>query len=368
MKCALLLIILASLSTFPGCARQSESQPANPPSGAASDQFTLPAGAQGIVTAKVEVRQLPEYLDVPAHLEADPTRVARVYSPAGGRLVEFKVRPGDRVQAGQTVAVVESSDASAALAAYAKAQADFRYKQEEYSRASDLFQHGAFAEKDFQQAEADRAASQADLENARRQLRVLNVNPDATSDQVRVAAPRSGVVLQTSAAAGEYSKSLDSSDPMCVIADLSTIWAIGDLLEKDLSAVKAGDSVELSVVAYPGETWKGRVGLIGSAVDPATRTLNLRVVLSNAGIKLRPAMFGSLRLLRSTHDGIALPASAVIREGNASYVFVEKAPGRFERRTVTLGPAVGNEFEILSGIQPSETVVTEGALLLRGEQ
>lgn len=367
MRPASRLLLLVLLTGLAGCTRQSESQPAvSLPGGSDPNLFVLPENSQGIVTAKVQPETLPDYLEIPAHLEPDPTRVARVYSPAGGLLIEFRVRPGDLVAAGQTLAILESSDASAALAAYAKAHADLQFKQEEFRRASDLYLHGAFALKDLQQAEADRASAQADADNAQRQLRVLNVNPGADSDRVRVAAPRSGVVLQTSAAAGEYSKSLDSSDPLCVLADLHTVWAVGDLLEKDLSGVKVGDPVELTVVAYPGETWKGRVRLIGSTVDPATRTLNLRVVLSNEGVKLRPAMFGRLRLLRTTHQGLALPTAAVLREGNSNYVFVEQSPGRFERRSVTLGPPAGNdEVEIASGLKPAETVVTEGALLLR---
>ncbi len=367
MRRGVSLIFLAGVATLAGCSRPSESQPAGPaPSGVSNTQFELPADAQAIVTAKAEMHPLPDYLEIPAHLEPDPTRFVRVYAPAGGRLVAFEVRPGDRIAAGQTIAELESSEVSAALAAYAKAQSDLRFKQEAYRRALDLYDHGAFALKDLQQAKADAEMAQADVDNARRQLRVLNADPKGDSDQVRVTAPRSGVVLQTFAATGEYSKSLDSSDPLCVIADLGTIWAVGDLLEKDLASVRTGDAAELTVVAYPGESWHGRVGVISNTVDPATRTLKLRVVLSNEGLKLRPEMFGTLRLLRTTRTGLSVPNTAVLREGNANYIFVELSPGRFERREVTLGaPVAPDQFEIRSGLQASETFVAEGALLLR---
>jgi multidrug efflux pump subunit AcrA (membrane-fusion protein) len=101
-------------------------------------------------------------------------------------------------------------------------------------------------------------------------------------------------------------------------------------------------------------------------VDPTTRTLRLRVVLRNEGGKLRPDMYGNLKLLRSTHLGFAVPATAVVREGNSSYVYVQQAPGRFAPQAVTLGGPVGdNQVEILSGLKPSETIVTQGAVLLR---
>jgi cobalt-zinc-cadmium efflux system membrane fusion protein len=264
------------------------------------------------------------------------------------------------------MAIIESGDVSADLTAYAKAESDLQLKREELDRASDLYQHKAIALKELQAAQANFKTAQADLENVRRQLELLGVSPHSSSDEVRVVAPRSGVVLEVNAAAGEYSKSLDSSQPLCVLADLSTVWAMGDLLEKDLPLVKPGEPADVTLVAYPGKILRGRVSLISSTVDPTTRTLQLRVVLKNEGWILRPNMFGTLKLLRSTHMGIAIPSTAVVREGNSNFVYVQQSPGHFAPQAVTLGGAVGdNQVEILSGLKPSETIVTQGAILLR---
>lgn len=367
MRHTALFIILALSIGLAGCSSDTPQQHTRAESDAPpGNQFILPPNSQGVVTAVVKPGTLPEYLEIPAHIAPDPTRVVRVYSPVGGRLVAFKVTPGAWVNKGETLAILDSSDVSTDVAAFTKAKADLELKRTALERASDLYGHKAIALKDLQQAQADFAMSQAELQNAQRQLRILGVNPDSNSGQVRVAAPRSGVVLEISATAGEYSKSLDSSQPLCVLADLGTVWVVGDLLEKDLSYVKTGDPATLTLVAYPEKTWRGRVSLISSTVDPITRTLHLRVALKNEGGRLRPDMFGTLKLLRSTHVGFAVPATAVVREGDSNYIYVQQAPGRYAPQAVTLGGPTGDgQVEILSGLKPSETIVIEGAVLLR---
>ena len=174
-----------------------------------------------------------------------------------------------------------------------------------------------------------------------------------------------GIVTDIGAASGEFSTALAAPAPLCTIADISTVWAVGDIFEKDLAAAKSGEAATVTLNAYPGQQWTGRVSVISDTVDPITRTLHLRVILPNPGDRIKPSMFGSIRVLRSSNSGILLPASAVVREGNDSYVYVGKGNGRFERRNVTLGRSVDGSLEILSGLRPGDTIISQGALLLR---
>ncbi len=358
------------LAFFAGCS-SSKSQSASggtaSAQGAPSSSATeyLAPDTKGIQTVTVQRTAVPEYLDLPAHIEADPTRVVHVYPPAGGRIIEMKVRPWDHVAKGQPLALIESADLSRSVADYHKALADNEVKQKELARAKDLFEHNAIAEKDYQQAQADALSSQADLMAARDQIRALGMDPDHAASQLSVLAPRSGVILDVSGATGEYSKSLDAPDPLCTVADISTVWAIGDVYENDLTAAKPGQDATVTLSAYPGQHWSGRVSVVSDAVDPATHTLHVRVTLANPGERIKPQMFGSIRLTRSVTQAILAPASAVVREGNDAYVFVAKSQGRFERRSVTLGRAFGNSIEIAKGLNPGDTIVSDDPLLLR---
>lgn len=351
-----------SSSTSPSASGGTASAQGVPSSSAT--EYLAP-DTKGIQTVTVEKTAVPDYLDLPAHIEADPTRVVHVYPPIGGRIVEMQVRPWDHVAKGQPLALIESADLSRAVADYHKALADNAVKQAQLNRAKDLYEHNAIAEKDYQQAQADALSSQADLTAAREQIRVFGVDPDHATSQLSVVAPRSGVILDVGASPGEYSKSLDAPEPLCTVADIGTIWAIGDIYESDLTAAKRGQDATVTLSAYPGQHWSGRVSVVSDAVDPATRTLHVRVTLANPGERIKPQMFGTIRLTRSVAQAILAPASAVIREGNAAYVFVATSQGRYQRRSVTLGRTFGDSIEIVKGLNPGETIVAEDPLLLR---
>jgi membrane fusion protein, heavy metal efflux system len=334
-----------------------------------NNEYVAP-DARGVQTITVRVTTIPDYLDLPAHIEPDPTRVVHVYPPAGGRIVAMKIRPGDRVAKGQLLAIIESSDLSRAVSDYRKALADDQVKQKALVRAQELLNHGAISERDFQQAQADSNMSQANVAATREQIRVFGMDPDAATTELRVAAPRPGVILDIGAAPGEYSNALSAPAPLATVADISTVWAVGDIYEKDLSAAKPGQKAEVTLNAFPNRQWTGRVSVVSDAVDPITRTLHVRVVLPNTLLTggdpaIKPSMFGSIRILRSSEQGILVPSSAVIREANNAYVFVGKGNDRFERRSVRLGRAVDGSLEIVSGVKAGDTVVSEGGLLLR---
>jgi cobalt-zinc-cadmium efflux system membrane fusion protein len=364
MKSAILLLSILGAIAAGGCGSSTSTPAAGEPAGATNTEYVGP-DAKGIQTMTVKAAPIPEYLDLPAHIEADPTRVVHVYPPAGGRIVEMKVRPWDRVEKGQTLAILESSDLSRAVAEYQKALADNEVKQKAVTRSEDLLAHHAIAERDYQQAQADAKMTEAEVAATREQIRVLGMDPDHASSELRVAAPRAGVLLDVGASPGEFSNALAAPAPLATVADISTVWAVGDLYEKDLSAAKAGEQAQVTLNAYPDRHWAGRVGVVSDAVDPTTRTMHVRVVLANPDGRLKPAMFGTIRLLRTSTPGILVPTSAVIREGNNSYLYVGKGNNRYERRSVTLGRVFDGSLEIVKGVNAGDTIVSEGVLLLR---
>lgn len=355
-----------------GCSRGDANPPATNAatspieSSAARNDFVLPEDARGVRTAAAQAQRLPDYVDVAGRVQADPTRVVRVYPPVGGRLVSVDIRPADRVAQGQVLAVLASSDVAAARAAYRQAQADAHVKQQGVERSRLLYEHNVIALRDYQQAQADAAIASAALESATERLALLDVDTTSSSDQLAVRAPRAGVVTDVTAAPGEYAKSLDNANPLCIIADLTTIWVVGDVYEKDLASMRVGDWADVLVSAYPGEPWKGRINAISNIVDTTTRSVKIRLVLANPGLRLKPDMFATIRVLRSVRSVPVVPQTAILREGTSAYLFVRTSPGHFERRLVTLGRDINNgQVEVTSGLAPGETVLIEGAELLR---
>jgi membrane fusion protein, heavy metal efflux system len=365
MKVSILLVGLTVALTGCSSNKPNDNLASIPQKGDASITEVIAEDSQGIQTEVARTSRVPEYLDLPAHIEPDPTRVVHVFAPAGGRVEEMKVRPWDRVAKGQTLATLESSDLARAVAEYHKALVDSQVKQKALSRSQDLLDHKAISERDLEQALGDAKQAQAEVEAAREQVQVFGMDPDHASTQLVVRAPRAGSVLDIGAAPGEFSQALSAPAPLATVADITTIWAMGDIYEQDLAAAKMGEDAQVTLNAYPDQHWSGRVSVVSGAVDPNTRTLRVRVILPNSNGRIKPGMFGAIRLVKSSASAILVPASAVIREGNDSYMFVAKGNGRYERRTVTIGRTVDGSIEILGGINSGETIVSDGSLLLR---
>ncbi len=319
-----------------------------------------------VQTQAVQQQLVPDTLELAGKVQPDPASVVRVFPPAGGRVVQVMVRPGDNVRAGQLIAELQSSDVAQARTDYQKALSEFDRASRILNRSQDLYEHKAIAEKDLQDAQINAQEASADLERAKEHLHVLGVPLDGSFDTLRVVAPRSGVVLDLGAAPGEFSKALDAPAPVATIADLSTVWVVGDVYEKDLATVHLGSPVDVSVAAYPGQTFRGKLNALSGNIDPNTRTLKVRVDIANPKQLLKPEMFATIRVTRADQPVIVLPNTAVIREGDQSSVYVEQSPGKFEKRSVQLARTSGTQVEIASGLKPGEHVAVQGAALLRG--
>jgi cobalt-zinc-cadmium efflux system membrane fusion protein len=351
------LISLCVLLSLAACSRSS----GQPNAASAKDQL----GDSPVHYARVTEQSIPETLDLAAKVQADPTKVVHIFPPASGRVVTIEVKPGDQVRRGQTVAILNSSDVASARSDYAKAKIEANRAARAVDRQKLLLEHGAAAEKDYIDARAQADSARAELARTQQRLELFNVSLSSDSDRVSLVSPAAGVVLDVTAAPGEFSRSLDSANPLVTIADLYNVWIVGDLYEKDAAKISRQKPVTVTLQAYEGQEWKGRIDSISGALDPTTRTLKVRVALPNPKQLLKPEMFGIIHVNLGAHKALVVPAAAIIREGNITTVFARSA-GKTEQRTVTTGQRVDGKVEILGGLHDGEEVAAEGAELLQG--
>jgi cobalt-zinc-cadmium efflux system membrane fusion protein len=324
-------------------------------------------------------RDLPtDEIVAPGKIEANPNRVSKVVLPVAGRITSVLVRTGDAVKKDQPLLTIQSPDADAAMSAFLTAQATVTQMraalskaQADYERSSDLFEHNAVAKKDVMsaesaltQAKAALEQAQASLQQSERRLSVLGLTATDFKQEVVLRAPLSGKVLELSVVPGEFRNDVSAS--VMTIADLSTVWVTSQVPESYIRFVQVGERVEISLVAYPGETFEGKVQRIADTVDPQTRTVKVQAEIDNRGERFRPEMYGSIHHVESTMPMTVVPASAVFEDGDRTVVFVEKTPGRFEERAVTAGKRAGDVVRIVRGVSPGDTVVVDGVMLLKG--
>jgi membrane fusion protein, heavy metal efflux system len=323
----------------------------------------------GIETTIAHVQQSTDYLEVAARVSADPSQVVRIFPPLSGRILGLRVLPGQEVKKGDVIAQLQSSDIAAARADFEKAKIEVIRADRALTRGKLLLQHEVLSQADYYELEATAQTAHSELERTRQRIHELGFAEDGVSDEVALRAPISGVVLDIGTATGEMQRSLDNATTIATIANIDTVWIVGDVFERDLGSVKPGRAVEIRVPSYPDLKLSGRIANVGDALDPNTHTLKVRVVLPNPKHMLKADMFATIRVPGALRSSVILPATAVLHEGEKTYVFVPNASGGFDQRSVTTGRSFDSggvkSIEVLTGLNDGDKVVTTGGALLR---
>jgi Cu(I)/Ag(I) efflux system membrane fusion protein len=259
---------------------------------------------------------------------------------------------GQPVRRGEVVATVYSPDLLAA--------------QQEYLNAL-RWQKGEARSADSERLTNTLAA------DARRRLELLGISDQeiATLQKngkplraMSIRSPVGGFVTEKNALQGQF---VTPDTTLFTVADLSTVWVVADVYEYEVARVRTGQTARLTLAAYPGEVFRGRVEFIYPTLDAATRTLKVRVAFKNPNLKMRPGMYGDVTLDLGASDGVVVPAEAVVNTGDAQYVFVALSEGRFEPRPVKTGTRGDGKVAVLSGLAPGDEVVTTANFLVDSE-
>jgi membrane fusion protein, heavy metal efflux system len=332
-----------------------------------------PKMLSSIQVADVSEMTLPSILMASGKVQFNEDRMANVSPPAPGQVQELRVKVGDHIQKGDLLFYVYSRDAASAIAEHLESHKDLDLAEKVQLRTRDLFEHEAASRVSLEQAESEVAKAKTRVARTEDSLRALGVTVDdsqlhaSLSPKIPLRAPISGTLMERHLTDGQFVQ----PDPMpsMVIADLSTVWVMADVFERDLSRVHVGQRAHVTAAAYPDAVFTATISRIGDVVDPMTRTVKVRFLVANDGQRLKPEMFVSSSIvLNEQEKGISVPRKAVITEGGASYVYVEAGEGAFVRRAVEMGEVSDGRARIVSGLKPGEKIVSDGALLIRAEE
>ena len=310
-------------------------------------------------------------LAVAGRVQFDEDRVARVLAPLSGQVVDLQVKLGDPVRKGQIICMLSSRDAAAAAGEHIESRKDLELAEKNATMTADLFEHQAASKMALQQAESELAKARARAVRTEEALRVLGVavQDDVArfNGRVPIRAPIPGVVIERRVTDGQFAPA--DGTPLLTVANLDTVWVIGDLFERDLRFVRRGQPAIVTTSAYPAERFEGKVNYISESIDPASRTAKVRVSVANPAGRLKPEMYAAVALaVAGDERAPTVPADAIFTEDGRSFVYVELAPGRFARRAVEVAAGDGRSRRILTGLRVGERIVVDGALLLRQEE
>lgn len=339
--------------------------------GAEADAVHLDSAALAVAAIQVAPVQsvASRGLQVTGTIAYDPNRVSHIGPRTDGRITSLRANIGERVGAGQVLATLESAQVGQIRAEEHEASSLVRIAAENHAREQRLEQQGISSRKELLDAEADLRRAQASLQSARERLRAMGAGP-GTGGSFVMTAPFAGVVVARDASLGEMAT---PADQLFTVANLSRVWIELDVFERDLGRVSVGQPVQVTVAAYPGQTFPGRIVYIGDVLDPQKRTVPARVEIPNETGALKPGMFANARVDVGAAGGgpavVVVPQDAVQELEGRKVVFVPGAErGEFRAVAVEVGETLdGNRVVISSGLEPGSTIVVAGAFTLRSE-
>jgi cobalt-zinc-cadmium efflux system membrane fusion protein len=329
--------------------------------------------ASGIKVVPVTWEAFHPHVVASGVIRPDSQRSVTVRARVAGRVVRVLVDVGEQVRVGQPLAFIEGSEITAALARHRTAFAREAAARMAADRAARLLELKAMSRAELEARSAEAEAAAAEVAASREDLIRLGLAPDSpraaltSPAEIAVSTPMAGVVLSRAVAPGLL---VDKDASLFEVADLSRVWAVADVYEKDLGQLQENGEVEVNTDAYAGVVFMGRIALVEPALDEASRTAHVRVVLDNRSGKLRPGMFVTVSVpLRGAADAkaAAVPAEAVQKISGLRAVFVQTGPGRFELRPVEVGREAHGMVEIRNGLEEGESVVASGAFVLKSE-
>jgi membrane fusion protein, heavy metal efflux system len=373
--CAVAWTLLVSplLLTTQGCK-------AKPPEAATAemsspDEITVTSAvAENLKFGTPQLTDVHGTMQVSAHVETDARQIAHVGSPVAGRILKLLVFEGQYVRAGTALAMLHSTDLSDTQFALIKSSSQQGLASAAEKRAERLVEADVIGRAELERRRAELLQASTEAASYRTQLRGLGM----TEAQIRqlettrklsadyaIVAPRSGTVLKREITIGQV---VQPADPAFTIADLSSVWIVANVPEEGAGHLQKGMPVQVRIPALPQSNITGRLSFVSPIVDPATRTVEVRMDVHNDAGTLKPDQLASVTFTGHVEQKLTVPDAAVVRENNKDYVFVQTTPQRYVLREVSLGQEEDDRRVVLGGVQPTERIVTDGAFHLNNQR
>ena len=367
------IALLTSLLLISGC---KKSQPSGA-SQTAQDPNLVMANEALLAQIKISVvsqGEVSDILRVAGQIDFDEQALTRIGASVTGRVTQINAQLGNEVKKGYTLALINSSELSNSQLAYLKARSEKEFHRRTVQRAKTLFEADVISAAELQRRESEYEVASAQTRAAQDQLRVLGVNLKAMEELATTGAIDSvasvmatikGVVVERKVTTGQV---VQPADVLFTVADLSRVWAVAQVPEQQVAQVKVGQSVRIEVPALENEKLIGKLIYVGQTVNPESRTVLVRTELDNTSGRLKPSMLASMLIESTPTKRVVVPITAIVREQDADYVFIEEKPGSFRLKPVRLSSEHNGQRVVLDGLSQGMRIVSDGAFHLNNHR
>ena len=300
----------------------------------------------------------------------------RIFTPVAGRVSEVMAKLGQTVSSGAPLARIDSPDFGQALAEARTAAGNLRLAERTLARAKELNEHGAAPLKDVESAEAAYTSALSERDRSVARLSLYGGSPNTTNETYLLRTPLAGVVVEKNINPGQevradqmLANAAPLFAPLFVISDPAKLWVQLDVSELNIASLRPGQLLRIYTRAYPDKVFEGVLENVGDSLDPSTRTVKVRGLVDNTEKMLKAEMYVTVDLTaniaQNAQTGVDVSSKAVFLKDNQHYIFIEGAPGQYERKVVKLGTESDGRILVTDGVTTGQKVVTEGCLLLQ---
>jgi membrane fusion protein, heavy metal efflux system len=312
-----------------------------------------------IVIDSVREGELINSVNFTGQVDFNQDKQVNLFPLISGNIQDIKVQLGDYVRAGQTLAVIKSSE----MAGYSNnlliAETNLTAAQKQLEATRDLFHSGLASQLDVINAEVNDDQAKAQLEMSKR---ILKINGNSTKGEYEVKAPISGFIVQKLVTNAQAIRA-DNGNPLFTISDLRDVWIWANVYESNLTKVHTGDNVGISILSYPDRVFKGKVDKIMEILDPSTKVSKVRIVLNNAGYLLRPQMFATITVTNTQHKkALYIPNSALIFDHSQYYVLLYRGGGKADITPVEKLGVLDNKTYITTGVKEGDKIIASNSI------
>lgn len=330
--------------------------------------------AKRLAIAPVEMVAWRTQLKVSGGIDLDEKRVARIGSSVSGRVTEVRFLRGDRVKKGDVLALVHSSELAEAQMAYLKAFAVYDLAKKSSARAQILLKEGVISSAEQQKRDSERLSSEAEWLASKDQMQILGMSQSEIKQLektrqitsiIAIRSPIDGVVIDRKVSQGQV---LEPADMAYSIAELSQVWAVGEVPERYSAQMRLGKQVQIIIPALSNEMRIAQLSYVADTVTSQTRTLRVRAELDNQDGRLKPEMLATLQIDGAPQDKLVIPVRAVFREDNEDHVFVRVGEDQYRIQAVKLGEEEDNYRPVESGLSAGDLIVVDGVFQLNADR
>jgi membrane fusion protein, heavy metal efflux system len=306
-------------------------------------------------------------LTVVGEVAFDEDNVVRIYPVVSGMVEKIHFSLGDRVEKGDLLATLLSTEISQFQRDFSIAKADLEIAQKNRDRVRQLHASKFASDKELQEAENAFQNANADFIGKQKVLELFGGDPQTPDALFKVFAPRSGYLVERKVNEGTQIR-VDNSENMFTISDLRSVWVLANVYESDITRVAVGDSVVATAISFPGTVFRGKVGNINRILDHESRVIKVRTEIENPEDQLLPGMFATIDIIPAQKQRtLAVPMEAVFIEKNLPHVIVCEASGEMSKRQVSTGRVFGKRLEVTQGLVSGDRILVNGSLLVANE-